>query len=117
MQPDRQTLYKEELTKLQQLFSDVEPTKTQLIEGLLDNAAFLLAETSTLKNVLMETGTVKCHPEYPELQKPTEAGKQYLKNLNTYAILIKTLNSILGKDMVEPEDGFDEFMRGYYGKG
>jgi hypothetical protein len=46
------------------------------------------------------------------LQKQTEAGKQYLKNVNSYAVVVKTLNGILSRDAVEGEDAFDEWIRG-----
>lgn len=108
---DKAIVYQNELNKLKSIFEDVEPSKAKLVEGLLDDAALLKAENASLKRVIMETGMIKIHPEYPEMQKPTEAGKQYLKNVNSYAVVIKTLNSILGKDALEQDDEFDEFMK------
>jgi carbon monoxide dehydrogenase subunit G len=37
---------------------------------------------------------VRFHPQRPEIQKPTEAAKQFLKNANTYAVLIGKLDRI-----------------------
>ncbi len=112
---NREELYKQELAKLEKLFKDVEPKKTELTEGLRQDAAFLLAENAMLKEVMRETGMIKFHPEYPEIQKPTEAAKQYLKNVNSYAVVIKTLNGILSKDLAEGDDEFAKFLKEMHG--
>lgn len=101
--------YQKELAKLQEIFKDIDPSKAQLVEGLIQDAAFLSAENSELRTILATTGTIKVHPNYPDLQKPTEAGKQYLKNLNTYSVVIKTLNGILSKSITEEDDDLKEF--------
>ena len=109
--PSKEAVFKKELAKLNEIFTDVEPAKTKLCEGLIEDAAFLLAENHVLKEVIAKTGMIKIHPSHPELQKQTEAGKQYLKNLNSYAVVIKTLNGVLSKDLSEGDDEFDKFMR------
>ena len=112
---DRQKLYQDEFAKLEDLFGEVEPAKAKLTEGLRQDAAFLMSENAMLKRIMQETGMVKTHPEYPEIQKPTEAAKQYLKNVNSYAVVIKTLNGILSKDILEGDDAFARFMREMHG--
>lgn len=105
----RQEEYQKELAKLLEIFADVEPAKTKLVEGLIEDAAFLKSENYILKKSITETGMVKIHPQYPDVQKPTEAAKQYLKNINSYAVVIKTLNGVLSKNIIEDEDELDEF--------
>ncbi len=105
----RTEVYQKELNKLTELFQDVEPSKARLVEGLIQDAAFLLAENHALKQTISETGMVKIHPQHPEIQKPTEAAKQYLKNVNSYAVIIKTLNGVLSKSVLEEEDDMSEF--------
>jgi hypothetical protein len=78
---------------------------------LIENAAFLRAETWELRNLIERTGMVRAHPQHPELQKPTEAAKQYLKNINSYSVIIKTLNGVLQKNQIEGEDAFDAFLK------
>lgn len=107
----KQKVYEQELEKLKEIFQDVEESKRKLVEGLIEDAAFLKAENHELKQVIEKTGMIKVHPEYPDLQKPTEAGKQYLKNINSYSVVIKTLNGVLQKNTIESDDEFDEFMR------
>lgn len=114
---NKEELFKQELAKLEELFKDVEPIKVRLTEGLRQEAAFLLAENAMLKQHMRETGMVKVHPEYPEIQKPTEAAKQYLKNVGRYIEIIKALNSILSKDLTEVNDEFAEFLKEMHGSG
>lgn len=102
-------IFRQELSKLTEIFKDVESSKRQLVEGLLEDAAFLKAENDILKKVIDKTGMVKVHPEYPDLQKPTEAGKQYLKNINSYSVVIKTLNGVLNKNLIEEDDDLSDF--------
>ncbi|MEH7157465.1 hypothetical protein [Neobacillus drentensis] len=101
--------YRQELSKLTEIFKDVDESQRKLVEGLIEDAAFLKAENDILKQVISKTGMVKVHPEYPELQKPTEAGKQYLKNINSYSVVIKTLNGVLSKNIIEDEDDLSDF--------
>lgn len=102
-------VYRQELAKLTEIFADVDVSKRKLVEGLIEDAAFLKAENDVLKQTISKTGMVKVHPEYPELQKPIEAGKQYLKNINSYSVVIKALNGVLSKNMIEEEDDLSDF--------
>jgi regulator of replication initiation timing len=102
-------IYNQELEKLNSIFQDVEPAKAKLVEGLIEDAAFLKSENFELRQSISETGMVKFHPQHPEIQKPIEAAKQYLKNVNSYAVVIKTLNGVLNKNMIEEEDELEEF--------
>jgi hypothetical protein len=95
--------------KLREIFADVEPSKAKLVQGLIEDAAFLLAENYELKKSITATGMVKIHPQHPEIQKPIEAAKQYLKNINSYAVIIKTLNGVLNKSAIEEDDELEEF--------
>ncbi|MFS1511877.1 hypothetical protein VQL36_05495 [Chengkuizengella sp. SCS-71B] len=105
----KREIYKREHEKLTDIFKDVEESKRKLVEGLIDDAAYLKAENSVLKKVLLKTGMVKVHPERPELQKPVEAAKQYRQNINSYAVAIKTLSGVLQKNVIDEDDDMDEF--------
>jgi regulator of replication initiation timing len=105
----KQKVYEEELNKLNEIFENVEEDKRKLVEGLIEDAAFLKAENYDLKNILKDTGMVKVHPNYPDMQKPIEAAKQYLKNINSYSVVIKALNAVLSKNMIEDDDELEEF--------
>ena len=103
------TEYQLELEKLESIFAEVEPSRKKLVEGLIEDAAFLKAENFILKQQIAETGMVKIHPQHPELQKPILTAAQYLKNINSYAVVIKTLNGVLAKNVIEDDDDLDEF--------
>lgn len=101
---EKQTVYEQEFAKLTEIFKDTEENNRKLVEGLIEDAAFLKAENYVLKSIISKTGMVKIHPEHPDLQKPTEAAKQYLKNVNSYSVVIKALNSVLNKNILDPDD-------------
>lgn len=105
----KQAEYQKELEKLETIFQEVEEPKRRLVEGLIEDAAFLKAENFALKQQITQTGMVKIHPTHPDIQKPIEAAKQYLKNVNSYAVVIKTLNGVLSKNIIDPDDGLEEF--------
>lgn len=102
-------IYQQEHAKLTEIFADVEEGKRRLVEGLVEDAAFLRAENYELKQTLKETGMVSIHPQHKQLQKPVEAARQYLKNVNSYSMIIKTLNGVLSKNVLDEDDGLDQF--------
>lgn len=106
-----QAEYQKELVKLQELFKDIDPAKAKLAQGMIEDAAFLYAQNTALKESIVETGMIKIHPQHKDIQKPVETGKQYLKNVNSYAVIIKTLNSILQKNGLDDEDEFDAYVK------
>ena len=96
--------YQKELEKLNKIFESIEPDKRDLVQGLIQDAAFLLSENITLRSIIDRTGMIKVHPQYEDIQKPTEAAKQYLKNVNSYSVVIKTLSGILNKSIMEQDE-------------
>jgi len=106
----KRAVYEKEKKKLTEIFSEVEESKRKLVEGLIEDACFLKSENYQLKSSLSETGMVLFHPSRKELQKPIEAARQYLKNVNSYAVIIKTLNGVLSKNILDDDDELDEFI-------
>ena len=100
----KQEVYQAELEKLNGLFEGIDENKKQLAGGLIQDAAFLTAENYMLREILSKTGAVKVHPDYPEIQRPVEAARQYRQNVNAYAVLIKALDRILSSNSIEEED-------------
>ena len=99
-----------ELAKLREIFEAVEPNKARLVEGLIEDAAFLKSENQALRELIGQTGFIRVHPDHPTLQRVVPATSQYLKNISCYAVVIKTLNSILQKNVVEQDDELDDFL-------
>lgn len=100
----KKAVYQAEQEKLTQIFQEVDESVRRLVEGLIEDACFLKAENHELKEVLKETGMVKMHPTDKHLQKPVEAARQYLKNVNSYAVIVKTLNGVLNKNIIEDDE-------------
>lgn len=105
----KQAEFQKELAKLTEIFREVDPAKAKLVEGLIEDAAFLKAENYVLRREITKTGMVKIHPQHPDIQKPIETAKQYLKNVNSYSVVIKALNGVLSKGSIEEDDDLNEF--------
>ncbi|KON86603.1 hypothetical protein AF332_07070 [Sporosarcina globispora] len=105
----KKEIYQKEEEKLTEIFAEVEDSKRRLVEGLIEDAAFLKSENFALKETLSETGMVNFHPQQKQMQKPVEAAKQYLKNVNSYAVIIRTLNGVLNKNILDDEDELSDF--------
>ena len=93
---------KEELLKL---FDQVDDTKG-IIRPMIDDVVFL--EKHLLE--LRELPFIKVHPEYPDIQKPTAAAKQYKELLQQYNNCIKILTGIIRKDMPEEDSPLRAFI-------
>lgn len=93
---------KEELLKI---FDQVEDTKG-IILPMIDDVVFLEEQLESLRKLPF----IKVHPEYPEIQKPTAAAKQYKELLQQYNNCIKILTGILRKDAPEEESPLRAFI-------
>lgn len=101
--------YMKELNKLTEIFNDVDESYKKLVEGLIQDAAFLYSENYILKQTLDQTGMIKIHPDNPSLQKPLPVAKEYRQNLNSYSIVIKSLSNILQRKIDDEDDDMNEF--------
>jgi hypothetical protein len=106
---EKSEVYERELVKLNEIFAGVAPENVQLVEGLMHDAAFLKAENHVLRQKLAVTGMVQFHPSDPSKQRSVEASKQYLKNVNSYSVVIKALGSVLMKNIEDDDDDLSEF--------
>lgn len=106
----KEYVYKLEHEKLTEIFKEVDEGKQKLVEGLIQDASCLYAENYELRNLINEIGMLKVNPNNRSMQKQTEAGKQYLKNINSYSVIIKTLNGILQKNAIDDDDEFDTWI-------
>ena len=100
---------KTEYERLKKLFASVDPTKTELVDNLLNEAAFMKVQLDQIQLQIKRYGAVQISNK--GTQRQTEAAKYYTKLVNSYGTVIKPLNSIMGKNMVDDDDEFDEFMK------
>ena len=93
---------KEELLKI---FDQIEDTK-DIITPMIDDVVFLEDQLQELRKLPF----IKVHPQYPDIQKPTAAAKQYKELLQQYNNCIKILTGILRKDAPEEESPLRAFL-------
>lgn len=97
-----------EYERLRSLFSSVDETKTELVDNLIQQAAFMKVELGILQNQIRKHGAIQVSNK--GAQRQTEAAKYYTKLVNAYGTVIKTLNSIMGKNIIDEDDEFDKFI-------
>lgn len=91
--------------ELLKLFDQIEDTKG-IILPMIDDVVFLEAQLSELRKLPF----IKVHPDFPDIQKPTAAAKQYKELLQQYNNCIKILTGILRKDAPEDESPLRAFI-------
>jgi hypothetical protein len=79
------------------------------VDNLLNEAAFMRVQLENLQLQIRKYGAVQISSK--GTQRQTEAAKYYTKLVNSYGNVIKTLNIIMGKNMIDDNDEFDEFMK------
>ena len=110
----KKKVFKKEPTALQLknlffIFLSVDETKTQLVDNLIEQAAFMKVELDKLQEQIKKHGAVQVSSK--GTQRQTEAAKYYTKLVNSYGTVIKTLNTILGTQVNDGDDAFDEFLK------
>jgi len=98
-----------EYKRLKSLFSLVDESKKELVDTLIHQAAFMKVELDKLQGQIRKFGAVQISTKGS--QRQTEAAKYYTKLVNSYGTVIKTLNTILGTQVDDGEDAFDEFLK------
>jgi pimeloyl-CoA synthetase len=105
MKPDINNEYE----RLKSLFSLVDESKTELFDNLIYKAAFMKVELDKLQDQIKKHGAIQISSK--GTQRQTEAAKYYTKLVNSYGTVIKTLNTILGTQVDDGDDAFDEFLK------
>lgn len=98
-----------EYERLKSLFSLVDESKTKLVDNLIYQAAFMKMELDKLQEQIRKHGAIQISSK--GTQRQTEAAKYYTKLVNSYRTVIKTLNTILGTQVDDGDDAFDEFLK------
>ena len=104
---------KAEYERLKALFGNVDESKLELSDELFKKAAFLKSELDGLEKQIKKYGSVE-RSNKGNVRESTYY-KTYLQTVNVYQGLIKTLNTILGRNVNDGDDEFDEFMESLHG--
>lgn len=87
----------------------MDENKVKLVDNLIEQAAFMKVELGILQEQIRKHGAIQVSSK--GAQRQTEAAKYYTKLINAYGTVIKTLNSVMGKNVIDGDDAFDEFLR------
>lgn len=98
-----------ETERLRSLFSSVDKNKTKLVDNLIEQAAFMKVDLGILQEQIRKPGAIQVSSK--GAQRQTEAAKYYTKLINAYGTVIKTLNSVMGKNVIDGDDTFDKFLK------
>lgn len=102
---------KKEYEHLKSLFKDVDESKLSLVDELLKQTAFLTVELKEMSKTISKEGPLQYSNKGNVRESQTY--KTYLKSLAIYQGIIKTLNSIAGKNVIDEDDEFDEFIKNH----
>lgn len=98
----------ERAEQLHEIFKGIDESKQKIVSPLIDEAVYLEQQMQKLKAYPF----IKFHPQNPDLQKQTAAGKQYREFLQTYTNIIDKLCRIYGREEAEEESPLREFLKG-----
>ena len=84
-----------ELKKLEKIFKDIEPSKRQTVEKLIENAAFMAESLAELQEIIREKGFVE---EYHN--GANQSGVKKCSEVEIYNTMIKNYSSII-KQLVD----------------
>lgn len=94
--------------QLHSIFKEVDEGKRIIVDRLIDEAVYLEERLAELKKY----PPIKFHPQNPNLQKITAAGKQYREYLQTYTNIMDKLAKVYGKDEGVDESPLRAFLKG-----
>lgn len=94
--------------ELHDMFKNLDENKQKIVSPLIEEAVFLESQLVELK----KHPFIKFHPQNPNLQKVTAAGKQYREFLQTYTNIIDKLCRMYGTTDGEEESPLRAFLKG-----
>lgn len=109
---DKEKKIKKEINRLKKIFKECDEKKLSVVEGLIQESAFMRITLFDLKNDINENGAIDEMPqgEYSILRESPSV-KTYNALIQRYTTVTEKLLSLLPKDVVvEKEDGFEEFV-------
>lgn len=103
---------KKEIKRLKKIYSDLEGKKKQVVDGLINEAAFMKATLEELKVIIDEKGPLDemVQGDYSILREHP-AVKTYNTMIQRYSTVVKQLADLMPKEEPkEPDDGFESFV-------
>ena len=106
---DKEKLRKKELAKLNRIFKNLSDEKKKLAEGLISQAAFMVATLAELQAIMNEDGPVELFEQGSQrLLREHPAAKTYNTMVRNYTAVCKALFDLLPEE--EKKTATDELM-------
>ena len=105
--------YKNELEELAEMYQRAGTEAQKLTAPLLNDAIFQQAQLQKLREYLDKNGWTMTYQNgsYQKGRTQSPEAKTYLALTKAFNATIKTLYSVLGNKMPEPEDDFTKFTK------
>ena len=99
----RESRIKEEYTKLHKLYEGLPKNKLTLVEGLIENAAFMTVTLEDLQEKIKEEGAVIVAKNGNgfDITQEHPAQKSYNAMINRYTSVIKQLDALLPSEKIK----------------
>lgn len=109
---DKDKEVKKEVTRLTNLYKDVERVKRLTAKNLIEEAAYMKATLKELKEAIDEHGPIDEMPQGAySILREHPALKSYTTMVQRYSGIIKQLTDLLPKEQQkEVDDGFEAFL-------
>ncbi|MED4530923.1 hypothetical protein [Metabacillus fastidiosus] len=104
---------KKEAARLKRIFKELDANKKSASEGLIQEAAFMRATLTQLKEDINLNGTIdEMEQGGYSIMRESPAVKTYNTMIQRYTTVMKELLSLFPKEVPElKDDGFDAFVR------
>ncbi|WP_285122490.1 hypothetical protein [Lactococcus petauri] len=107
----RKRLVTNEIRRLTLIFKEVDSKKQRTLKGLIDEAAFMRATLTELKEIIQDEGVIDEMPqgEYSIIREHP-ALKSYNSTIQRYTTVTEKLLGVLPKDTPKTNDDVTEFF-------
>lgn len=95
---------RKEKNRLNRIFKNIEKSKKDVADGLINRAAFMRVELEDLEEKLLEEGWIEMFQQsnkVPAYERQRPAGQTYISVNNSYQKIIKSLIDIVPDDSAE----------------
>lgn len=103
---------KREKQRLERIYKDLDGKKKEVVEGLIQEAAYMRATLEELREMIDEAGPIDEMPQGKySILREHPAVKTYNTMVQRYTTVTKQLTDLLPKEVAkEEDDGFEAFL-------
>lgn len=98
-----------EIDRIKSLFPNADENKINVLEGLIEQAAYLRIYLKELNNKAMISGLIEFHPENTKLQRALPVSNEITKHSATLTSIMDKLMKHLSVESDFDDDGLDEY--------